>query len=306
MNKIAVLLLILIMSSTAALAQMGMRMGGGMHDVAPIEYSQQLFTEDMHISRGGQLYDDWWKVTVDIQKPEGDHPLWKTQTNNKRNGYSTYRCKECHGWDYRGKDGAYGNGSHFTGFSGVYSASQKMSTEELEAALKGSTNKDHDFSGMLSNADIADLALFMKKGIIDMTGFINTDGTTIGGNPRAGSNIFLNNCTHMCHGHNGTAINFGDKEKPEFVGTVANKNPWEFIHKIRSGQPGTRMISAIIFKWRNDDILDLLSYARTLPKDVPEDGWFTRTKRWMGMGKGHHDWFIPEGSRGFGPIMEQR
>jgi thiosulfate dehydrogenase len=302
MKKIAVLLFILIVSSTMASAQMGM--GGGMHDVTPIEYSQQQFTEDMHISRGGQLYDDWWKTTVDTRKPEGDHPLWKSQTSNKRNGYSTYRCKECHGWDYRGKDGAYGTGSHFTGFSGVHSASQKMSIKELEAALKGSTNKDHDFSGILSSADIADLALFLKKGVIDLTKFINTDGSLIGGNPRTGSNTFINNCTHMCHGHNGTAINFGDKEKPEFVSTVANKNPWEFIHKVRSGQPGTRMRSAIIHKWSDTDILDLLAYARTLAKDVPEAGWFTRMMRGMGMGKGHHDWFIPEGSRGFGPVME--
>jgi thiosulfate dehydrogenase len=300
MKKVAVLLFILIVASNVALAQMGR----GMHDVTPVEYSQQQFTEDMRISRGGQLYDDWWKATVDTGKPKGDHPLWETQTGNKRNGYSTYRCKECHGWDYRGKDGAYGKGPHFTGFSGVYPASQKMSITELEAALKGSTNKDHDFSGMLSNADIADLALFMKKGIIDMTGLINTDGIPVSGNPRTGSRIFMNSCTHMCHGHNGTAINFGDEEKPEFVGMVANKNPWEFIHKVRSGQPGTRMMSAIIYKWSNRDILDLLSYARTLPKDAPEAGWFTRMMRGMGMGKGHHEWFIPEGSRGFGPLME--
>jgi thiosulfate dehydrogenase len=302
MNKIALSLIILIVSSTAALAQMGMR--GGMHDVTPIEYSQQQFTEDMRISRGGQLYDNWWKTTIDTVKPEGDHPLWKTQTTNKQKGYSTYRCKECHGWDYRGTEGAYGKGSHFTGFIGVYQASQKMSLKELEAALKGSTNKDHDFSGMLSDADIGDLALFMKKGIIDMTAFINKDGMPVRGNQGAGSNIFINNCTHMCHGHYGTAINFGDKEKPEFLSTVANKNPWEFIHKVRSGQPGTRMISAIINKWNDGDILALLSYVRTLPEDIPEAGWFTGMMRWMGMGKGHHDWFIPEDSRGFGPIME--
>lgn len=304
MKKIAVLLSVLIVTSTAVFAQMGMKMGGGMNDVTPIEYSQRQFTEDMHISRGGQLYDNWWKTTIDTIKPEGDHQLWKNQTNNKRNGYETYRCKECHGWDYRGKNGAYGKGSHFTGFIGVYPASQKMSAKELEAALKGSTNKDHDFSGMLSNADIADLALFMKKGIIDMTLLINRDALPVRGNPRTGSNVFSNNCTHMCHGQSGTAMNFGDEEKPEFVGTIANNNPWEFIHKVRSGQPGTRMISAIIYKWSANDILDLLSYARTLPLDVSEAGWFTRTMRWMGMGKGHHDSFIPEDSRGFGPIME--
>jgi thiosulfate dehydrogenase len=255
-------------------------------------------------NRGGQLYDNWWKTTTDTLKPEGDHPLWKTQTTNKRSGYSTYRCKECHGWDYRGKDGAYGKGSHFTGFIGVYAASQNMSLKELEASLKGSTIKEHDFSEMISGSDITDLALFMKKGIIDITAYINREGIPVRGNTQTGSKIFLNSCTHMCHGHDGTAINFGDEEEPEFVSTIANKNPWEFIHKVRSGQPGTKMTSAIINKWSDNDILDLLSYARTLPKDVPEVGWFTSMMRWFGMGEGHHDRFAHEHGRGFGPIME--
>ena len=300
MKKIAVLVFVLIAASTVSMAQMGK--GMGMHDVRAIEYAQEQFTEDMHISRGGQLYDDWWKTAPDTKKPGGDHPLWKTQGTNKQSGYATYRCKECHGWDYLGKDGAYGKGSHYTGFIGVYTASRKMSLTELESALRGSTNRDHDFSVHLSSADIADLALFMKKGIIDLTKFINTDGAPVSGNPGEGGSLFMNNCTHMCHGHNGTGINFGDEKEPEFIGTVANENPWEFIHKVRSGQPGARMRSAIINQWSDNHILDLLSYARTLPKDVPEAGWFTRMMRGLGMGQ--HDWFIPEDSRGFGPLMD--
>lgn len=298
MKTVTVLFVILIAAATSSPAQMGK----GMHDVTPIEYSQQQFTEDMHISRGGQLYDDWWRTSPYSKKPGGDHPLWKTQSTNKRSGYSTYRCKECHGWDYRGKDGAYGKGSHFTGFTGVYEASRKMTMGELEDVLKGSTNSAHDFSDILNSTDISDLALFLKKGVIDMTELINTDGSLTGGDPQAGSTVFMNNCTHMCHGHNGTAINFGDEEEPEFVGAIAGTNPWEFIHKVRAGQPGTRMMSAIINKWSSKDIIDLLSYARELPKDVPEAGWFTRMMRSMGMGR--HDWFIPKDSRGFGPLMQ--
>lgn len=67
----------------------------------------------------------------------------------------------------------------------------------------------------------------------------------------------------MCHGGSGTGINFGDSKKPEFVGTVAYKNPWEFINKVRAGQPGTRMPSAVINEWSEKDILDLLSFAHS-------------------------------------------
>lgn len=86
------------------------QMGGGMMDrstqqLYPQSYSQEendKLDELLRISRGGQLYDDWWKTTIDTEKPQKDHPLWKEQNANKRSGYDTYRCKECHGWDYPG------------------------------------------------------------------------------------------------------------------------------------------------------------------------------------------------------------
>jgi len=109
--------------------------------------------------RGGQLYDTWWAVVAEAEEdehshdehedaagaPEGDHPLWATQTTNERSGPDTWRCKECHGWDYKGADGAYGSGSHFTGFPGVFGSKDKDQAEIL-AAMHGSTNPDHDFS----------------------------------------------------------------------------------------------------------------------------------------------------------------
>jgi thiosulfate dehydrogenase len=52
------------------------------------------------------LYDSWWTVTG-TDRPTTDQPLWQTQTTNTRTGADTWRCKECHGWDYQGKDGAY-------------------------------------------------------------------------------------------------------------------------------------------------------------------------------------------------------
>ncbi len=307
MKRIIVLSTFLIFASlvTYSLAQMGhgmMRgghmMGQGMHDYSPVQYNPEYFSEAMHISRGGQLYDNWWKTTVKTKKPNGDLPLWKTQSNNRRSGYSSYRCKECHGWDYKGKDGAYGTGSHFTGFKGVFEASQKMSVKELEGALKGSTNKKHDFSKYITDKDIADLALFLKKGLIDTTKFIDPKGIPAGGDLNSGSYIFNTNCAQMCHGGPGTMINFGDAQKPEFVGTVANKNPWEFIHKVRAGQPGTKMFSGIINRLSDKDILDLLAYARTLPKDSYES---TRSGHMMG-GMGHNQ--FSSDSRGFGPATK--
>jgi thiosulfate dehydrogenase len=273
-------------------------------DHSPAKYERKDFTEDMRVSRGGQLYDNWWKVTVDAEKPAEDQPLWKTQNTNKRNGYSTYRCKECHGWDYKGRDGAYGKGSHYTGFKGVYKASKRKSVKDLEGLLKGSI-KEHDFSGQLSENDISDLSLFIKYGIIDLVEFINSDGSPVGGDIRAGQNFFATNCMTECHGPDGMAIDFGDEKKPGFIGTVANMNPWEFIHKVRAGQPGTRMSSGIINKWSNEDIRNLLTYSRTLPKELPVVGWFDRIMGTLGIWKKKQESHISKEHRGFGPKIEQ-
>ena len=314
MKKTIITLLIILVTSAFSYAQSGK----GMHDYTPLPFPDEEYTDDMRISRGGQLYDDWWRTKVDVDKPEEDHPLWKTQSANKRNGYSTYRCKECHGWDYKGKDGAYRNGSHYTGFKGVYAASNKMSVSELEALLRGSTNKDHDFSQYLNDGDIYDLAIFIKRGVIDMAEFVNSYGSAVGGSESRGGRFFMNNCMMECHGRTGQMINFADEKDPEFVSTIAKKNPWEFIHKMRAGQPGTRMRSGIILKWSDDDIRDVLSYARILSEEVPKPGWlsvFIGSVFGIELGIGdkseskekkkqHHEWVIVDEGRGFGPIIE--
>ena len=298
---------IITIIGTVAWSQMGGMGGMPYRQIYPPPSGpedDERFNELIRISRGGQLYDNWWKTTVDTEKPKGDHPLWKKQTTNKRSGYDTFRCKECHGWDYRGKDGAYGKGSHRTGFKGVHEAAGKMPVEELEKINKGIPLKEHDYSKLVRDADIADLAIFLKKGLIDTTSLVNDNGVPKGGNTRTGSYIFRRNCTHMCHGVAGTAINFGEADKPEFVGTIASENPWEFIHKVRAGQPGTTMPSAIINEWSEKDIIDLLAYARTLPKDTSEIGWWRGFWGGMGHHRMMHEDYRPGSGRGFGPSLE--
>lgn len=69
--------------------------------------------------RGGLLYDKWWEINGQAAPP-GNHPFYPSI--GKQSGADTWRCKECHGWDYRGKGGAYSSptGSHYTGIKGVW------------------------------------------------------------------------------------------------------------------------------------------------------------------------------------------
>jgi thiosulfate dehydrogenase len=223
----------------------------------------------MCISRGGQLYDNWWRTKTDAVKPDDDHPLWDKQGNNKLKGYETYRCKECHGWDYKGKDGIYGNGSHYTGFKGVYETSN-MYPQDIKAILKGSVNKEHDFSKYLSDEDIMDIVLFLRWGMIDMETIVTKDRKVMSGSKYDGKALFNNNCTISCHGNSGMAINLGEPDAPRYVATIAKDEPWEFIHIVRAGHPGTRMPSAIINKWSKNDINSILAFAMTLPDKETE------------------------------------
>jgi thiosulfate dehydrogenase len=216
------------------------------------------------IALGGRLYDDWMK-TAAIAAPAGNAPLWANQTTNTRTGKDTWRCKECHGWDYKGKDGAYGKGSHATGFPGVNGAATKT-LAELTAILKGSADTKHDFSTYLNGDQISALATFIiEKAGIDETQYIDYSTKK----PKAadaakGKQLYESTCA-ACHGTDGKMLNFGDAAEPEFAGTIALDNPWEFIHKVQFGQPGEAMPAGIEQQKTIQDALDILAHAQTLP-----------------------------------------
>lgn len=211
---------------------------------------------------GGLLYDKWW-TAAGVAEPTGDQPLWATQSTNERSGPDTWRCKECHGWDYQGADGAYGSGSHFTGFTGVFAA-RGQTAEELTTVL---TSGDHDFS-MLSDDAIASLVAFLQEGQADYGQFIADDKTVIGADVANGEELYRRSCA-SCHGSTGQTINFGNDDEPEFVGTLALDNPWETFHKARFGHPGSdpEMPSTLALGWSLGDVRDVVAFAQTLPLD---------------------------------------
>ena len=229
------------------------------------------------VTDGGQLYDKWWKV-AGVDEPTEDHPLWVTQDSNTRSGDDTWRCKECHGWDYMGADGAYGSGSHFTGFVGVFNASG-MSASELLGWLDGSTTADHDFSAMGPEA-MGSVVTFLQDGLVDLREYIDYDTKTpLVADADHGQELYVSTCT-ACHGVDGRELNFGDDEDPEYVGTIAIGNPWEFTHKVRAGQPGSAMPATLRHNyWSMQDVMDVLAFAQTLPVEAPGDGVLSRGGR---------------------------
>jgi len=58
------------------------------------------------------------------RKPTADHAAYPHK-GGKYGKDVSWRCKECHGWDYKGKDGSYASGAHATGIKGISGAAGK-------------------------------------------------------------------------------------------------------------------------------------------------------------------------------------
>lgn len=208
------------------------------------------------IARGGELYDDWMAV-MEADVPEGTHPAYPAA--GKQKGPGTWRCKECHGWDYMGVEGAYGKGSHHTGIKGVRGVAG-MEPEKIHTIIM---NETHAFTEeMMPHSAMEKLALFLSQGQIDVDQYIDRSTKAARGDAGRGAGFFQNVCA-VCHGFDGKTINFGDQDEPEFVGTIAADNPWEFLHKARFGQPGVGMVALNVLPIQ--DLVDILAYAQTLP-----------------------------------------
>ena len=236
---------------------------------APREEEIRVLTplEAANVARGGALYDEWWAVTG-AAEPSTIHPLWASRpdtTSNTRTGSITWRCKECHGWDYKGVNGAYGSGSHRTGIRGIFGTTK--AAQEVFDLVK--TGHGYGAAG-LSDASIWDLVKFVLQGQIDTGVIIDASRKFTGSIPKGEtlykSGIGSNTSCAVCHGATGQTPPPGYPAFAEYPGLLSNQNPWEFQHKVRFGQPGVTMPSAVAGGGTLQDVADVSAYCQTLPK----------------------------------------
>lgn len=206
--------------------------------------------EDSAIARGGRLYDKFFAENKSA-KPTADHPSYiKGGKYGKEN---SWRCKECHGWDYKGKDGAYAKGGHFTGIKGIQGAAGK-NPAEIAALLR---DKTHGYSeAQLSKKDVEDLALFVSKGQGELAKYVDASNKSTG-NATKGE-AYYNTICAGCHGLDGKKV----KNAPA-LGSVAD-NAAEMMHKILNGQPGEDMPALRVVEHRI--AADIAAYLPKLPK----------------------------------------
>jgi len=214
--------------------------------------------------RGAQLYDRWYAV-LGVSAPEGDMPLWSRQSTNTRSGAETWRCVECHGWDYQGAMGAYGSGSHYTGFPSVMAAVASLNQDEIVSHLRGEKDPGHDLSAYLSEADMVALATFLKQGLIDDARYIDPVSLrVIGGDLAHGQALYEATCL-ACHGASGDRLIFRSEGIDETLGALADRDPYRFLHRARFGVAGIDMPIGATLGWTPEDGRDVLRYVQSLP-----------------------------------------
>ncbi len=227
------------------------------------------------LTNGGLLYDKWWSV-AGVAEPTEDHPFWETrpdEDSNSRTGKDTWRCKECHGWDYKGVDGAYGGGSHRTGFDGIFDVVGAEARSKSRAGVFSSIKTAHGFGSVLSRDEVWDLTKFVMEGQLDTDDIIDANGAFIG-DTAAGKLTYDSTCA-ACHGSDGLTPPPGAGEGyDDYVGKISNDNPWEMQHKISFGQPATAM-PAQIDVLTIAEIGDLGAYLQTLPTEPAPSGFDT-------------------------------
>ncbi len=243
--------------------------GGGKLQFKSDEYTT-LTTEDARI--GGRLYDRWWveSTAQNIQPPTEDNPVWTAErvkiAANIRSGSSTWRCKECHGWDYLGADGDYDTrSSHYTGFTGVFATGSQRTQEEIfNFIAHGTTEKGnaHAFEDYLTPKDIYRLTKFIVDEVPRAIGSLSS------GNITRGQRLFVPSTSSTSVSACGNNACHGQEERKQLVITLAKENPIEFIHKARFGEPNTAMKG----EQSISQAKDILAYLLDLGKNDPDPG----------------------------------
>ena len=205
----------------------------------------------LSVARGGKLYDKWYKV-VGADTPADAHPAYPA-AGKRQKGKDNWRCKECHGWDNLGKDGAYAKGSHFSGIKGIR-GSANGDAAAIIAVLK---DKNHQYGGKLQAGDFTDLANFVSHGQIDMDMHIDRASKKPKGDAAKGK-VYFNTVCSGCHGLEG--------KLPKEMKPMGKQmgNPWEVMHKIMFGQPAEAMPA--LHALDRQIAVDIMAHMTTLPK----------------------------------------
>jgi thiosulfate dehydrogenase len=141
----------------------------------------------------------------------------------------------------------------------------ELEIEAIVDHLNGKIDPAHDFSSYLDETSMTQLAYFLKNGLIDDAEYIDPVSLRVVDPDIAhGQELYSSTCL-SCHGEDGKAIVFQMEGINEYLGSVANRDPWRFLHRTRFGVAGTDMPVGMSLGWTAEDGRDVLAYAQSLP-----------------------------------------
>lgn len=248
-------------SLTAALAWQS---GAASSQPAQLDGLQQVLSgapdsasQTWQLAAGGRIYDKWWRA-LGRSAQKTRHPSYPASGTAKDE--DTWRCTECHGWDYKGRDGDLGKEIK-SPIKGIRAA-QGRSPTTIAQILRD--DRHRYTKEMIRDDEAMRVALFVSKGQHDVDRWQDAaSGKATAGVVARGKEVYQTICA-VCHGFDGRLLNWGSKTEPGFIGTEANKLPWEVLHKIRNAHPGVAMVSLRALPMT--DAAAVLAYARTLPE----------------------------------------
>lgn len=202
------------------------------------------------IASGGRLYDNWQTLSVGrIQALP--HPAYPPKAYYADVPSLTWRCKECHGWDYKGNQGVYASGTHATGIKGI----RGMVGVEPERIMAILSNTTHRYGAVLKHRDLQDLANFVSLGQIDMDTVIDPRTRLARGDATRGAVHYRSMCAG-CHGLEGRYV------AKRHVGRVSRDDPWHSLHNMLNGHPDDTMPA--LREIDQKIVIDILAHIQTL------------------------------------------
>ena len=199
-----------------------------------------LAGDEASVVRGGRLYDHWSRELKD-RLPSVPHPLFSARQGTAM-AADTWRCVECHGWDYKGRHGIVG-----------IRVREGTDPAAIVALLKDAT---HRYGALMGEGDLQDLANFVSRGQIDMQRAIES-ARRAKTDPAAYEKYYGTICA-ACHGFDG-----GRLREIAPLGDVARQRPYEVMHVILNGHPDRGMPA--LRALGADFAARMLAFLQTLP-----------------------------------------
>lgn len=202
------------------------------------------------IVNGGRLYDDW-QAHSGGQRQALPHPAYPPKAYYASVPSETWRCKSCHGWDYKGNQGQYASGDHATNIKGIR-AMAGVDPAQIMEILRSSK---HLYDAVLQHRDLQDLANFVSYGQIDMDTVIDPRTGRSRGDAKRGAAHYRSICAN-CHGLEGSFV------AKRHIGRVSRNDPWHSLHNMYNGHPDD--IMPALREIDGQVISDILAHMQTL------------------------------------------